>query len=341
MKQLKHVLFTGISIALIATACSKSSDSTTDETSGNWVKRSEFEGHVRSEAVAFTVGDTAYIGTGYDGINRLNDFWKYDATANQWAQRATFIGAARTSAVGFGTSTKGYIGTGYDGVNSLKDFYEYNPTTNSWAKKLDFGGSARYEAVGFAISDKGYISTGYDGNNLKDLWQYDPVLNTWTQKGSLGGDKRSSAVVFVNNGTAYICTGINNGTAVVDMWAYTAATDSWTQKRNINNVSADTYDDDYTDIVRSNAVAFTVTTANGTFAYLTDGENGTYTKKTWKYDFVNDQWTRKTPYEALERSGAVAFTVKNRGFVATGRNSTYYFDDVAEFNPDDTYNSND
>lgn len=327
------------SIVLVFLSCSKSSTSTSaEDSSGNWLKRSEFEGNARTEAAAFTIGDTAYIGTGFDGTNRYTDFWAYDPVKNYWIQRAQFPGVARNSAVGFTVGSKGYIATGYDGINRLNDTWEYDPSTNKWTQKANFGGTPRYDAVGFGIGAKGYIATGFDGGYTKDMWEFDPsngANGAWTQQVSLGGTKRSGAVAFVYNNKAYVVTGINNGTQVTDFWSYDPATTSWTQLRDISNVSSDTYDDDYTDIARSNGVAFVI----GTKAYITCGESGSYNKKTWQYDFSADTWARKTTYERTERSGAVSFAVKGRGFVACGRNTTYYFDDIDEFQPDVTYNS--
>lgn len=339
MKRLKYYFFLPASIALVLYSCTKSSDSTSaEDTSGNWVKRSEFEGNARTEAASFTIGDTAYIGTGFDGINRYTDFWAYDPVKNYWIQRAQFPGVARNSAAGFTIGGKGYIATGYDGINRLNDTWEYNPAANKWTQKANFAGTARYDAVGFGINDKGYIATGFDGGYTKDMWEFNPASGTdgaWTQQVSLGGAKRSGAVAFVYNNKAYIFTGINNGTPVTDGWSYDPIAASWTQLKDITNVSSDSYDDDYTDIARTNAVGFII----GTKGYITCGEASGYTKKTWQYDFATDTWARKTTYERAERSGAVGFTVKGRGYVATGRNTTYYFDDIDEFLPDVTYNS--
>lgn len=329
-----YVLLVGSAVFLLY-ACTKSTSSTSD-TVGNWIRRSDFDGVARSEAVSFVVGDTAYIATGYDGSVRLNDVWKYDVDNNYWIQRAVFPGDARSSAVGFSTSTKGYITTGFNGINKLKDTWEYNPALNAWTKKADFGGTARIDAVGFGISDKGYVTTGNDGNDLKDFWQYDPATDTWTQKVSLGGSKRSGAVAFVYKNQGYVVTGINNGTTVNDLWVYDPAADKWTEKNFISNVSTETFDDSYS-IVRSNAAAFVM----GDKAYVATGENGGILKTVWEYNFATDIWTLKTPWEGLERTGAVGFSVKGRGFLLTGRNSTYRFDDMREFLPTDTYNAND
>lgn len=340
MKRFKYFFLLPISIILIVTSCvPKNTDTPTTATSGNWMKRSDFEGNARTEAVAFTVGDTAYIGTGFDGSNRYNDFWAYDPVKNFWLQRAQFPGAARNSAVGYSVGTRGYIATGFDGLNRLKDNWEYNPASNTWTRRADFGGTSRYDAVAFGISGKGYISTGFDGGHTKDLWEFDPTAGangTWTQRVSLGGSKRSAAVAFVYNNKAYVVTGINNGNTLTDFWMFDPANpSSWNQLRDITNISADAFDNDYTDIQRHNAVAFVI----GTKAYLTVGESGAFTKKTWEYDFATDLWARKNPYERTERTGAVAFTVKGRGYVSCGKNNSFYFDDIDEFKPDDTFNS--
>jgi N-acetylneuraminic acid mutarotase len=254
-------------------------------------------------------------------------------------QRAQFPGAARNSAVGFTVGTRGYIATGFDGLNRLKDNWEYNPATNTWTRRADFGGTSRYDAVAFGIGSRGYISTGFDGGHTKDLWEFDPATGTngtWTQRVSLGGSKRSAAVAFVYNNKAYVVTGINNGNTLTDFWMYDPANpSSWTQLRDITNISTEAYDNDYNDIQRHNAVAFVV----GTKAYVTVGESGAFTKKTWEYDIATDLWTRKTPYERTERTGAVAFTVKGRGFVSCGKNNSFYFDDIDEFKPEEAFNS--
>jgi len=103
--------------------------------------------------------------------------------------------------------------------------------------------------------------------------------------------------------------------------------------RRIANVSDDSYDDDYT-IVRSKAVAFVMNDK----AYISTGENGSIYKDTWEYDFNADQWTKKTPFEGAARTAACAFGINNRGFVLLGKSSTYQFEDIREFFPDQEYN---
>jgi N-acetylneuraminic acid mutarotase len=342
MYRLKNVtaIVIGIFGLIIIMPSCKNSDTTT--ILGDWQVRSEFNGVARSEAVSFTVGDSAYLATGYDGTNRLADVWKYDPALNSWTQKADLPGTPRSSAVGFALNNKGYISTGYDGANSLNDLWQFDPAKNSWERKADFAGSPRYDAVAFAVMGKGYITTGYDGNYTKDFWQYNDSTDSWTEMISFTGFKRSGAVAFVYNNKAYVCTGNNNGvtSTVNDVMCYdpTAPAGSyWTAKRPITNVSTDTYDDLYTNITRTNAAAFVI----GDTAYIATGNSGSAIATCWSYDITNDLWYSKTAFENSPREGAVGITVSNRGYIATGRSGNSPFDDIMEFKPWLAYVAND
>lgn len=325
-----------LSSAIISQSCSKSTDED-EELVGNWKRYDDFEGNARSEAVSFTIGDNAYVSTGSTNTDRFKDLWEYNLSRRYWIQKADLPGAARNSAVAFTVGTKAYVGTGYDGVTKLNDFWEYDPSTNQWTQKANFAGNGRYDAVGFAIGAKGYIACGYDGNYLKDMWEYDPVADQWTQKASVGGSKRSAAIAFVTNDKGYICAGNNNGEILKDLWMYDPVANEWTEKKKIYNYSDETYDDDYGTIARQNGVAF----AMGNYIYITSGENSSITSYTWQYDPANDSWAEKTQFEGTGRTGAVAFTLSNRGFVLTGRSGSLMMDNMYELLPNDEQVDND
>lgn len=325
------LLLTIVLFATTLTGCMKDSDDD-DDLWGNWKRSSEFEGVGRTEAVSFTIGNKVYVGGGYDGDDRLTDFWEFDQNTGTWLQKAPFPGTPRNSAAAFSINGKGYVGTGIDeDDHELKDFWEYDPSSDQWTRKSDFGGTARYNAVGFSIQGKGYLATGYDGNYLKDLWEYDPLTDTWLQKASLGGSKRSEAVAFVHHNKAYIVTGINNGSYLNDFWVYDPSNNSWTEKRKINDVSDEEYDDDYGEnIKRSNAAVFVM----GNKAFLSGGDRGGLLSTTWVYHIDNDTWEEKTYFEGSVRQGALGFSILDRGYIVSGNNGSYYFDDLWEFLPD-------
>jgi len=330
-KSYANILFSALifsMLIILASGCS-SDDEKETELVGNWIELSDFEGVPRSDAVAFVVNGKAYVGTGYDGEDRLNDFWEYDPVVNNWTKKADFPGTPRNGAVGFGTDTKGYVGTGYDGTNKLNDFWEYDPATDTWDSVATFEGSARYGAVAFSINNLGYVATGYDGNTLKDLWEYDPAADAWTQKISLGGGKRRDAVAFVVNGKGYITTGIDNGIYEDDLWEYDPTTNTWDGKRDIANVSDSEYDDDYSNIKGTNKVGFAV----GGKGYVSTGGQGTAGKVTWEYNPATDLWVQRTSLEASGRIDAVGFAIDDLGYVVSGRNGSFYFDDLWGFYP--------
>jgi N-acetylneuraminic acid mutarotase len=309
---------------------------------GDWIKKSELSGNVRTEAATFTINNMAYVGTGYNGIKNMTDFWAYDASQDSWTQITDFPGAARGSAVAFAIGTQGYVGTGYDQHNMFNDFYRYDINTKNWTLSAPFAGTPRYDAVAFAINNKGYVTTGFDGTYQKDFWQYDPTVGTvgtWTQKTSFGGDKRSAATAFVVGTKAYITTGVNNGTPCSDLWYYDATADSWTEQRRIYNATSQTYDDNYTDIERDNAVSFVI----GDTAYLVTGENGPLLTTTWAYIPTQDQWIRRSPI-IVARQGAVGFALNGYGYFSTGKTSESavgYLDDIVQLLPNKALNLDD
>ena len=140
---------------------------------------------------------------------------------------------------------------------------------------------------------------------------------------------------MVIDGKGYILTGIDNGTYETDMWEYDPDTDVWTKMRPITNSSDESYDNDYTSIVGTSKVGFSI---NGK-GYLATGGQST-SKDVWEYNPKTDLWIQKTSFEGSARADAVGFAIGDLGYVATGKNGSY-FDDIWSFNPEAEYNKND
>jgi hypothetical protein len=348
---MKRIYFHLFSLFVISTLFSCHSNNIPYTQSGNWVTESQLNGPARSEAVSFVINDFAYVGTGWDGLNtRYSDFWRYDPVNNIWSQVVSMpaIAVPRSSAIAFAVNNLGYVGTGYDGFNYLADFWQIDPALGVWTRKADFAGGARYEAVAFGLNNLGYAGTGFDGSNaLKDFYSYDPSQDTWTDVG-FSGNKRYGAVTFTYQNKAYLVTGVNSGVMQTDFWVFNPASDSakWSELRHISNYSSDSYDDGYTTIARWNGAAFVIPP----YAYISTGENGVYYTYTWLYDFSQDLWAEKTPFEGPPTSGAVGFSLTatqasgGGGYIATGRSSPGQLgasDFLREFFPNETQNPND
>ncbi len=107
-----------------------------------WKQRAPFPGTPRIDAVAMSIGENGYIGTGRDADSIRSDFWRYNPFLNKWDQRRNFGnvtendpfngGLPRYEAVGAGIKIndndfRGYIGTGWNGTAYFNDFWHYRP----------------------------------------------------------------------------------------------------------------------------------------------------------------------------------------------------------------------
>ena len=92
---------------------------------GSWAQKNDFAGQERHAAVAFTIGNRAYIGSGYYYSN-LNDMYAYDPVTDTYEPINTFNTLGRGQAVAFSIGNKGYLGSGADQVDYMNSFWEYN-----------------------------------------------------------------------------------------------------------------------------------------------------------------------------------------------------------------------
>lgn len=263
---------------------------------------------VRYNAVAFSAAGKGYVGTGYDGVNPLSDFWQFDPAVN----------TVTTTTTGTNTVT--------------------TTTTGSWKRVADFptpNGAGRYGAVAASISDIGYVGCGYDGNNENDFYKYDPAKNTWTAlTAGFPGTKRIGAVAFVINGQMYMGTGINNNLYSTDFYAYNpVGNGAWIRLHDLANISNSTGSYDYSAVARAYASSFVI----GNMGYVTVGSNSAVRPDCQAYDPTLDTWTATNPFSfaggGAGRNSAVSFGIGNYGYVGTGYNGSTRFDDFWKFDP--------
>ncbi len=319
---------------------------------GDWINPGDFCAAGRSDAVAFSIDEKGYIGGGFDGDFRLNDFYEYNSVTDSWKVLDSIPGPKRSAAVAFVIDGKAYVGTGFDGDNYLNDFYVFDPDVidpeadpdvdhpGEWSAIKPFEGTARFGAVAFAIGGKGYVGTGYDGSYKMDFWEYDPSTDDWTEVSS-AKKVRYNASAFVIGSKAYLVGGAGNGLYINDFYSFDpAAATQWTKLRSTYDQDGVSYDNDYENITRADAVSFVM---DGK-AYLTLGDNGSLRPETWVYTPEDDLWEETTEFEGAARTAAVAFTTYTtaqgyRAFVLTGRSSTNPYMDMWEFLPDQEYDS--
>jgi len=181
----------------------------------------------------------------------------------------------------------------------------------SGIQKSDIPGVARYGSTCFSIGQKIYLALGFgdDIDSQRDFWEWDQVNDIWTKKADYPGNSYSGAVGFSIGTKGYLGTGFSiNGSVTNEFWEYDPVKNTWTEKASLP-VSA----------ARTEAVGFSV----GNKGYIgtgnfTAGIGGTALRDFWEWDQVTNLWTRKADFAGLRRSGAVGFTIGNKGYIGTG-----------------------
>lgn len=285
-----------------------------DANTGNWVNQVDFPGGLRRNAIAFTIGNVAYVGGGQsvDSIGStaqftpVNDFWAYDQTANTWTPKAnlpTTFTAART----FTINGKGYLMR--DNSASL---WEYDPAANTWITRASFPGGARTGFSAFGFNGLGYVGCGRTTTDLKDFYAFNPTTNTWSAAPALWSDFGRSHALAVNlGGSAYLLGGQRGATPIRDgVWRFgpatTPAPDTWTQRPFLPATA------------RHGSIAFSI----GTKGYVGGGEA---TTDFWAYDPATMQWTARAPLPGTVDEG---FSIDGIGYVTrpTAAGNFYAYD---------------
>jgi N-acetylneuraminic acid mutarotase len=278
-----------------------------------WIKRADFGGKGRYGAVAFTIGNRAYVGVGLDNNLNYHDFWEFNPNLNTWSQKADVPVAPKISPIAFSIGGKGYIGCG-DGKN---DFWQYDPVKDTWTALGPVPGYSRLYPVCFTIGNKGYMATGIAWGGkilLHDLWQYDPATDHWTQKADFPGGKRYIASGFSIGGKGYIGCGIDSNQKVYnDFWEYDTLTDKWTKKADMGLHP------------RFGGVGYSIG-SNGFmgFGFMPGVGNN---KDLWEYDTTQNKWTALPSCDqSFPGDGSVAFVLDGNAYVCTGDNRTTFTD---------------
>jgi len=295
--------------------------------SSNWEVLSTDPYHLGfiSGAVAFSISNKAYIGTGRIGKDSGKEFMVFNSTTGEWVELPAlptdFEG--RANAIAFSIGDKAYIGTGVNSKTGvLKDFWEFDASTGIWTAlpPLPDDFEARALAVAFTIGNKAYVGTGMvTGANSaisssKDFWEFDATTGVWSKLAALPADfeARAGAVAFSIGNKAYVGTGGSVKTdARKDFWEFDATTSIWTELPALP-----------TDFeARFLAVAFTV----GSKAYVGTGADSDYVSLNdfWEFDSTSGIWTASTalPSDFDARASAVVFSIDNKVYIGTGRSS--------------------
>ncbi|MCC2600486.1 Kelch repeat-containing protein [Sphingobacterium sp. FBM7-1] len=192
-----------------------------DPATNEWEEIAPFPGDARYGAVAFTLGNYAYVGLGRakQGSTDYSNFYRYNPSNDTWTPISSPFKYKKAYAFAFVIGDKAYVGGGQDGgTNALpEDFYSFDGS--EWEPLNDLNRSddnytydaRKYAASAFSIGNYGYVISGRNASTVTStVWKYDPATDSWTDKHeALSSDPREKSVGFSLNGKGYITTGLN------------------------------------------------------------------------------------------------------------------------------------
>ncbi len=253
----------------------------------------------------FIVGDSVFIGCGFNGGTYNNAFYKYVVPRDEWIESAPLPGRGRNLGAAFSLQGNGYAGIGWTGAppsEKLKDFYRYDPSSGSWERLDDFPGNANTDFQQFTIAGKGYVCGGLDGPfKSAQTWQFDPITETWTEKASMI-EAISRGVGFSINSYGYVIGGNANGKNRF-FYRYDAQADVWEQLG---------------ESPLEPAVWSIAFTHNGK-GYIAGGWIGTATyDQFWEYDPARNEFRQLGDLPGKMYAGQ-AFSFEQRPFISSGK----------------------
>lgn len=175
----------------------------------------EFPGDAVANAVAFSIGDTGYLGTGEKADGRCSDEFYMFSPQNGWAGAASML-LPRTGATVFKLNDTFYLAFGHNKAEDLRDVYRFDAKAFRFIpqKSLiysEYPGLTRAYASSFVLNSGGqeyaYFVGGQLGNDVGEpYWfccRYDYVKDLWEEVTPM---PRSGLKVttYVKDNTAFV-----------------------------------------------------------------------------------------------------------------------------------------
>ena len=281
----------------------------------SWVEISSLP-EIRSGAVAFSIDEAGYVGTGWDGTygspigsynppNFSQKVFQYLPAADMWNEVQSYNLTARGSAVSFVLGDDAYVGTGLVSGNGRKSDFSKYTTSDTWASIAGLGSNKR-EMVSFVINGKAYVGSGSDSNpSLSDFYEYNASADVWSSIASIPAATKN-AFAFSLGGFGYVGAGWldqNNtlGSSLDDLYRYDPLLDSWMQ---------------LSDFPLSTRGSFSFVVNEK--AYVGGGKDPSEVRNEfYQYDVASDTWKRlqdiPTAFE-----GAKTFVINGKAYVGSG-----------------------
>ena len=303
-----------------------------------WTQKTSCPGLPRHSAVAVSINNNGYVGTGV-GLNTIvSDWWKYDPVNDNWIQRLSIplSNCGLTAAV---VNDKIFV----TGVSSN---FQYDPTLNTWTTKANFPAGARYYAKSFTINDTMYVCGGgtapfTDCSSILtsgEVWAYVASSNIWIQKANmpLGNISNGCAIsaagkgFYISGGSQQAC--LSNGYwrpgsyGRETMLEYNSTSDSWDLGTPLGGVKRKF---GFSEVIGD--YGYALMQYAGT-AFNVNGDNQVYL---FQFDSKNNSWVQKSKYPGQGTwHFGVGFTLNGKLYYGSGMNApNSLVNDFWEYDP--------
>jgi len=163
----------------------------------------------RSLHVAAILNDCMYIFGGYDGSNRVNDFYEFSMEHRRWSlvPASGIPPSPRDRHVGVTHGNSFYVFAGFDGTQRVNDFFEFSFDTHQWVPVTAGSGippTPRHSHAAVIYGHSMYVFGGYDGSYRSDFHEFNFASNTWSPVAASGRVPRAryrATVVTTNSST--------------------------------------------------------------------------------------------------------------------------------------------
>ncbi len=206
---------------------------------------------------------------------------------------------------------------GMSGNNGMpvNEVWRFDETKLSWKKISEFPGVQRINAVAEVVGGKAYFGLGWHPPKgwaltayLKDFWSFDPLTYRWDSLAAYPGNDTNNPVSFVYDDEIYVLHGFESHLIASEGFTrtvrrYSVKDNAWTSRK------------DFPGYMRTSAVAV----SDGERVFAGTGYATWNEQDWWEYFPATDSWIKREKMPDKGRCNGLAFTLKNRYFVATGR----------------------
>lgn len=268
-----------------------------------WKAEVDFPDLGRDDAIAFSIGDTIYFGSGnHGGFGQSNVFYKYSTSTNVWALITPFPGVARQYSIAATIGNKGYLCGGIDLFNNpLNDLWEYNPASDTWTELTELPAAPRWQAASFVLNNELYVGSGRGWDEIyKDFWAYNVQQAEWRQVSDLPKLPCYETVSFELFDNGYLGLGRDcTGVYLNDLWRYDPLEDDWLQE--VDFPSDARY---YAKAEAYNGVGIVGSGQNASGQMLNDF---------WAFDPIQKSWTEIPIPQMSKRKGLASAAIPFHG----------------------------